>query len=314
MIRGTFGDVFEAHRRELLAHCYRLTGSFVDAEDLVQETFLRAWRGLDGFEGRSSVRTWLYRIATNVCVDAAVRRSRRPVPTGDLLAEHAALQPYPDRLLPVRAEDSAGDVVTARETIELGFIAALLHLPLRQRVVAVVRDVLGWTAAETAELLDISIASTNSLLQRARATLQRHAPTNRLAWTRPELTEEDEEVLRRYVSAHERGDARAIIAMLRADVRITMPPAPPYVGVGAASAFFDEILGREAPGEWRLVPTRANGRLAAANYLRRPGDDRYRALSIDVLDVRDGEIVAANCFLDAALFPAFGLPPEHPEP
>ncbi|OWY59801.1 RNA polymerase subunit sigma-70, partial [cyanobacterium TDX16] len=202
---------------------------------MVQETFLRAWRALDRFEGRSSLRTWLYRIATNVCLDALARSGRRTLPAGDLLAESSELQPYPDLAF---GSDGAGpgERLEARETVELGFLAALLHLPPRQRAVLIVRDLLGWNAEETATLLDLSVPAANSLVQRARATLRRHAPASRLEWVPPELTPEDEDLLRQYVEAHERADAEAIVALLRADVRITMPPEAAVVGVADASA------------------------------------------------------------------------------
>jgi RNA polymerase sigma-70 factor (ECF subfamily) len=322
-VGGVSFDVLAArHRRELHAHCYRMTGSVVDADDLVQETFVRAWRARDRFEGRSSVRTWLYRIATNVCLDALGRRGRRAMPMGDLLADESALQPYPDELLGPGAGGvgiapaSGGgidDGAVARETLELGLIAALQHLPARQRAALVLRDVLGWTPPEVAEVLGVSVAATNSLTQRARATVARRLPRDRSDWTRPPLTADDRVVLDRYVQAHEQGDAAAILGLLREDVRITMPPNPPAVGLAAATAFLRSVIDPALrPGDWRMVATRANGRPAAANYLRRPGDDRFRALSVDVITLDErGRIAEINCFLDDALFASFGLPLVH---
>jgi RNA polymerase sigma-70 factor (TIGR02960 family) len=309
-----FDDLVTSHRRELHAHCYRMTGSVVDADDLVQETFVRAWRSRDRFEGRSSVRTWLYRIATNVCLDSLGRRGRRATPVGDLLAEDVALQPYPDGLLApgVGGAGAVGpdDRAVARETIELGLIAALLHLPGRQRAALVLRDLLGWTPTEVADVLGVSVAAANSLTQRARATLAGRVPGDRATWERPELTTTDQAVLDRYIRAHEQGDATTILGLLRDDVRITMPPEPPAVGLADATTFLRSVIDPAIrPGDWRMVPTRANGRPAAANYLRRPGDDRFRALSVDVLTLdRSGRISEINCFLDEALFRVFGLP------
>jgi RNA polymerase sigma-70 factor (ECF subfamily) len=302
-----FDELARQHRRELHVHCYRMTGSFTEAEDLVQETFLRAWRALDRFEGRSSLRTWLYRIATNVCLDALTRSGRHTQPAGDLLAESRELQPYPDVVF---GSDGSGpgERLEARETVALGFLAALLHLPPRQRAVLIVRDLLGWNAEETATLLDLSVPAANSLVQRARVTLRRHTPASRLEWVPPTLTPADEDLLRQYVEAHERGDADTLVALVRADVRITMPPEAPVVGVADASATFRGLFGQDGAGTWRLVPTTANGRPAAAGYLRRPGGTTFEAIAIDVLHVEDAALVEISCFLDPTVFSAFGLP------
>ena len=318
----SFDDLAAHHRRELHAHCYRMTGSVVDADDLVQETFVRAWRARDRFEGRSSVRTWLYRIATNVCLDALARRGRRAMPAGDLLADDPALQPYPGGLVGPGARGigvapgtggGVDDGAIARETLELGLIAALQHLPARQRAALVLRDVLGWTPPEVAEVLGVSVAAANSLTQRARATVARRLPRDRAEWTRPTLTADDRRVLDRYVQAHEQGDETAILGLLRDDVRITMPPNPPAVGIEQSTAFLRSVIDRaRRPGDWAMVATWANGRPATANYLRRPGDERFRALSIDVLTLDErGRIAEINCFLDDALFASFGLPLLH---
>ena len=312
-----FDDVVQHHRHELHVHCYRLTGSVVDADDLVQETFTRAWRARARFEGRSSVRTWLYRIATNVCLDALGRRRRQALFVGDLLAESTTLQPYPDHPHgPAGAgvadgPDGPADGAVAGETVELGLIAALLHLPVRQRTALVLRDLLGWTPAEAAEALAVSVAAANSLTQRARATLAGRLPGDRGSWERPALTAEDRVVIDRYVRAHERGDVSVILGLLRDDVRITMPPEPPAVGVDQATAFLRSVIHPDLrPGDWSMVATRANGRPAVANYLRRPGDGVFRALSIDVLALDDScRIAEINCFLDPSVFAAFGLPP-----
>ena len=288
-----------------------MLGSFSDAQDLVQDTFLRAWQARDSFEGRSSFRAWLYRIATNACLDALKHSSRRKTvlagSPADYLSESADLEPYPDVLLDQVAASPDGALVE-RETIELTFLAVMQHLPPRQRAVLIIRDVLGWTAAETADLLDVSVTSTNSLLQRARSTLQQHRPPRRSDWKRPRITDAERDLLSRYMKAHERADANAIIALLRDDARITMPPEQPYIGGDHSAEFFVELLGPSGPGEWRLVPTMANRQPAAANYLRRHGETEFRALSIDVLRIEDGRLVEVNCFFGDHMFAAFGLP------
>lgn len=310
-----FAALAERHRRELHVHCYRMVGSFTEAEDLVQETLLRAWRARHGFEGRASVRSWLYRIATNACLDALAHSSRRhrPVGTGGGSDESddafVPREPYPDQLLdgvgPPDGDPSA--VAVSRETIELAFVAALAHLPPRQRAAFVIRDVLGWSAADAAADLGISVQATNSLVQRARSTLGRRMP--RRDDVSPRRLAPDERVaLDRYMEAHERMDAASLIAMLTDDVRITMPPEPACLGRAAAADFFAALLGPAGPGEWLLVPTLANRQPATLNYLRGWDDDVFRALSVDVLSVVDGEIAEVNCFLGAEAVARFGLP------
>ena len=300
----------ERHRRELQLHCYRMTGSFHDAEDLVQETLLRAWRARKSFAGRASLRTWLYRIATNVCLDALAKRPRKPASGA---TEVPWLEPYPDELLDrVAADDDLPDAtVVARETIELAFLVAIQHLPPRQRAVLLARDVLGWSAAETAEMLDLSVAGVNSALQRARATMRERLPERRTEWTAAEQSEAERELLDRYLDAHDRADADALTALLGEEMRFTMPPDP-FTTEGV-EAFVEmcrgAFAGPEALGHFKLVPTRANGQPAAAEYIEAPGDDRYRALGLDVLTVRDGKIVAVTTF-EPHIFAAFGMPME----
>jgi len=277
----------ESHRRELRAHGYRLTGNVADADDLVQETFLRAWRARDGFEDRASVRTWLYRIATNAFLDTQKAAARRTTPVGDLLETSTTIGPYP----------TLEDEVAADEVVELALIAALMHLPPRQRAAFVLRDVSGWTPAEVAGALDASVTTANSLVQRARATVRRHAPADPQHWRRPALTAADEEILRRYATAT---DAEALALLLADDVRITMPPDEAVVGLEAVA----EFLAR--PMDWRTIPTRANGRPALANYLR--GAQTYDALVVDVLRVVDGRIAEINAFVGAHHVAALGLP------
>ncbi len=307
---AAFGALVERYRRELHVHCYRMAGSFDEAEDLVQETFLRAWRFRDSFDGGPYFRAWLYRIATNACMDAHRRRARR-VATVDSYADLPWLQPYPDRLLDeVAPPDEEPDrVVVARETIELAFVAALQLLPPRQRAVLLARDVLGWSAAEVAAALELSVPAVNSALQRARATLQDRLPARRLDWSTTALSDDEQEVLALFIDAHERHDAEASAALLRDDTRITMPPAPfVFEGRELIAGALRTTFGVEEVGDWRLVPTRANRLPAAASYLRAWGDDTFRAFKLDVLRVEDGGIAEITTF-GSALFPAFGLPP-----
>ena len=305
---AAFGRLVERHRRELHVHCYRMLGSFDEAEDLVQETFLRAWRGRAGFDAGPGLRPWLYRIATNACLDALRRRSRR-VTTVDSFAELPWLQPYPDRLLDEVApsEEEPDAVVVSRETIELAFLALIQLLPARQRAAVILRDVLGWSAKETADLLETSVASVNSALQRGRATLEERAPQRDAAPATAELTEEERTLLHGFIDAHERSDAAAAAAVAREDIRITMPPYPMvYDGVDAIRPLLEQ--GLTEPGEWRLVATRANRMPAAACYLRAHGETEFRAFKIDVLRIEDGRIAEITTFGNAQ-FPAFGLAP-----
>jgi len=322
---SAFAALVERHRGELQVHCYRMLGSFDESEDLVQETFLRAWRKRANFrpDGRSSLRAWLYRIATNACLDLLRKRPRRVVPpqlapAGDPAsppeppADLPWLQPYPTRLLEsmAPAEDEPGPVVVARETIELAFLAAIQHLPPRQRAVLILRDVPGWSAKETASLLEASVVSVNSALQRARGTLRRRLPERRTEWAPSRgSNEEERELLRRYVDAHERADVDALAELLREDARLTMPPHPTwYAGreaiLIASQNGFDPKFGR-----LRSVVAGANMQPAAAHYLRRPGESDYLPLALDVLVIEAGRVAEINSFVFAGLFPAFGLPP-----
>ncbi|MET0227463.1 MAG: RNA polymerase subunit sigma-70 [Actinomycetes bacterium] len=302
-----FGELVQRHRRELHLHCYRMTGSFDEAEDLVQETFLRAWRKRDSFEGGPGFRAWLYRIATNACLDA-LRSSRRRPSTVQSFAEVPWLQPYPDRLLDELApSDTQPDaVVVARETIELTYLAVIQLLPPRQRAVLILRDVLDWSAVETAAMLEMSVAAANSALQRARATLRRRLPGRPSEWSGSEPSQEERLLLEAFIDAHERADAAAAAALARDDIRVTMPPHPwRFEGLEAIRPMLEE--GLTGPGEWRLVPTWANRQPAAASYLKAAGDTDFRAFKLDVLRVEGGRIAEITT-LDATLFPAFGLP------
>lgn len=308
------GEAFTAltkrHRRELHVHCYRMLASFDEAEDAVQETFLRAWRGRDSFDGSSLIRAWLYRIATNVCLDILRRRARR-LSAMHSFAEVPWLQPYPDRLLDeVAPSDEEPDaVVVERETIELAFLAAMQVLPPRQRAAFIVRDVLGWSASEAASLLETSVAAANSALQRARATMQEHLPSRRAEWSARELGDDERALLARFIDAHERCDAAAAVAIAAQDIRITMPPNPFFFeGLDAMAPLLERAFGEDRDGDWQLVPTKANRMPTAASYLRRPGDSEFRAFKFDVLHVKDGKITEITTF-GAGLFPTFGLSP-----
>jgi len=304
---AAFGELVQRHRRELHLHCYRMTGSFDEAEDLVQETFLRAWRKRDSFEGGPGFRAWLYRIATNACLDA-LRSSRRRPSTVQSFAEVPWLQPYPDRLLDELApSDTQPDaVVVARETIELTYLAVIQLLPPRQRAVLILRDVLDWSAAEAAAMLEMSVAAANSALQRARATLRRRLPGRPSEWSGSEPSQEERLLLEAFIDAHERADAAAAAALARDDIRVTMPPHPwCFEGLEAIRPMLEE--GLTGPGEWRLVPTWANRQPTAASYLKAAGDSEFRAFKLDVLRVEGGRIAEITTF-GATLFPAFGLP------
>jgi RNA polymerase sigma-70 factor (ECF subfamily) len=308
-----FAALVEPYRRELQVHCYRMLGSFEDAEDLVQETFLRAWRSRESFRGRSSFRAWLYRIATNASLDALERRPRRVSATHASPAELPWLQPYPDRLLEgiAPSDDEPDAVVVERETIELAFLVAIQHLPPKQRAALILRDVLGWSAKETAALLETSVASVNSALQRARGALKEHLPPHRSEWAAgADPSEQERALLQRYVDATEQGDGDAIVALLRDDARFTMPPEPVSVTgrEQIVSFWVDGGFGSDTLGHLRCLLTRANMQPAVAVYVLRAGDSEYRALALDVLRVEDGAVAEITTF-GPALFPEFGLPP-----
>jgi RNA polymerase sigma-70 factor, ECF subfamily len=302
-------------RGELLAHCYRMLGSAEEAEDLVQETYLRAWRSFDGFEGRSSMRTWLYRIATNACLTAIERRGRRPLPSGlgppdaDPAAPLAAaevpwLQPLPDALLAAEHDDPAA-VAASRAGIRLALVAALQYLSARQRAVLILRDVLEWPAAQVADLLGTTTTAVNSMLRRARGQLARVLPgEDEVA----EPAEPDRRaLLDRFAAAFENADAAALAELLREDVALEMPPMPAwFAGREAVTRFFaTQVLA--APGLFRMVPTIANGQPAFAAY-RRGNDGTYEAHAVQVLTVTATGVARLVVFLDPALFNAFGLP------
>ncbi|MFH8614048.1 RNA polymerase subunit sigma-70 [Streptomyces sp. NPDC017979] len=314
---AVFAALAQRHRHELRVHVYRMLGSFTDAEDLVQETLLRAWRKRESFEGRSTFRAWLYRIATNAALDflAGPARSREVVtavdgagaPASSALAEVTWLQPYPDELLDLAAPDSGEPhaVAIARETVELAFLAVIQHLPPRQRAVLVLRDIAGWPAQETAEALDLSVASVKSALQRARATLRENLPERRADWGAATSPSADERaLLQRYLAASRGADLSALAALLREDARQTMPPHHlVFEGRAAILDLWRPVLeGSGAWGDWRSVPFAVNRQPAAVNYVRRPGEADFTAVNVDVLRIEDGLVAEITTF-DPQLLP-----------
>jgi RNA polymerase sigma-70 factor, ECF subfamily len=307
----------EQHRTELVGYCYRMLGSAFEAEDAVQETMVRAWRGLDRFEGRSSLRSWLYRIATNVCLDmhGSPQRRARPMDLGPSSTADATLHPPPSEvrwLEPVpdgavlAAADDPADVAEARDSIRLALVAALQHLPARQRVVLILREVLRWQAAEVAELLDTSVASVNSALQRARATLG--AVGVRDTDTFQPLDAEQQALLARYVDAFERYDMDALTALLADDAIQQMPPYDLWLQGADQIRAWMLGPGADCRGS-RLLPVVANGSPAFGQYRRSP-DGGHAPWSLQVLEIAGGRIVGFNAFLEVdRLFPLFGLPP-----
>jgi RNA polymerase sigma-70 factor (ECF subfamily) len=315
-----FAALTEPYRRQLHLHCYRMLGSFDEAEDLVQETLLRAWRGRAGFEGRSLVRTWLYRIATNACLDHLERSSRRlqALESPQAAGSHDVgwLQPYPDRLLDqIESNESGPDtLVIARETIELAYLAAIQYLLPKQRAILILRDALGWSAKETALLLDESVASVNSALHRARSSMRKHMPERRLEWSAASAsTTTERALLERYMDATDRADVAALTALLRDEVRMTMPPFPTWFqGSQEIANAFALATDPSLPtylGQFRTVATAANRQPAVAAYVRRTGDAEYRALGLDVLRLDGDLVIEITRFVRADIFTAFGLPP-----
>jgi RNA polymerase sigma-70 factor (ECF subfamily) len=315
-----FADATRRYRRELHVHCYRMLASFQDAEDLVQETFLRAWQKRATYQGRAPFRAWLYRIATNACLDFLARHERRVVelsaqgaPGEDVKVPHFEwLQPFPDRLLELNApgQREADAMVIRRETIELAFLVALQYLPPKQRAVLILRDVLDWSAQETANLLDLSVASVNAALQRARATLRRHQPKRDNTSQPQALGAEEMLLVKQYADATERLDTEALTRLLRDDARFSMPPSPNVI-VGNRT-IIDSIVeggfGQPPFDDFKCTITWANRMPAVTNYVRRPGDTHYRAFMIDVLRIEDGAVSEILAFDMPDMLDAFGLP------
>jgi RNA polymerase sigma-70 factor (ECF subfamily) len=304
----SFAARADRHRRELHVHCYRMVASFHDADDLVQETMLRAWRSRDSFipiDGERGFRAWLYRIATNACIDF-LRRTPRQAPSTRTFAEVPWLEPYPDRLLDeLPAAATPESAIVDRETIALGYLALIQRLPPRQRAILILRDLLGWSAADTASALGTTVAATNSGLQRARETMQAGGGEGGTPAREP--TAKERALLAAYVDAHERADIAASVALMREDIRVTMPPRPVvYEGRDSLAPLLAQAFA-SGMGEWKLVTAWANRMPAAISYLRRPGDTEFRALKIDVLRIENGLVKEVTTF-DTRLLDAFGQP------
>jgi RNA polymerase sigma-70 factor (ECF subfamily) len=302
----------EPYRRELLAHCYRMTGSLHDAEDLVQETFLRAWKAYDSFEGKSSVRTWLHRIATNTCLSALEGRQRRPLPTGlgapssdptaELVerAEVPWLEPLPD------TSTDPSEIVGSRESVRLAFVAALQHLSPRQRAVLVLREVLQWKAAEVAGAIGTSTAAVNSLLQRARSQLEAVGPSAEDRLATPDSADAQDR-LARYIAAFEAYDVDRLVELFTSEAIWEMPPFVGwYQGPQAIATLIREQCPAQSAGDMRLIPLTANGQPAAAIYMR--DGDHHLPFQLHVLDMRADGVAHVVAFLDTTLFAKFGLP------
>jgi RNA polymerase sigma-70 factor, ECF subfamily len=316
--RPTSFDQLEDYRRDLTAYCYRMLGSPFEAEDAVQDTLVRAWRALDRFEGRSSVKSWLYRIATNVCLDSLQGRERRarPMDLGpaqepveanlNALPEVTWIEPIPDRLV-TTAEGDPAEVASSKESIRLAFVAALQHLPPRQRAVLILCAVLGWQASEVAELLDMSVAAVNSALQRARATIDASEP--REATAADGLEGEDGELLARYVDAFERYDMEALTSLIHEDATQSMPPYDLWLR-GRDDIFRWWVGPGAACRGSRVIPTTAaNGSPAFGQYKPAAEGGGYEPWALQVLELEGGKIVELTFFLDTeTVFPLFGLP------
>ena len=311
-----FRELTDPYRRELQLHCYRILGSVQDAEDLLQETLLAAWRGLEGFEGRSSLRAWLYRIATNRCLNALRDSQRRPVdartdlPVPTRIGETLWLEPYPDVMLEGIADSAPGPETRyeTKESVALAFVAGLQHLPPRQRAVLVLRDVLGFQASEVASTLESSEASVNSALQRARATLEARLPASRDRAPLPSSARE-RELLVEFAEVFEAGDVERVVELLTDDALLTMPPDPlEYQGHETIAAFLRDRFGAHAGRRVRLVPTRANGQPAFGHYIDDPQAPIAHCYGVLVLTLEGDRISALTRFGDSAILPHFGLP------
>ena len=310
MDEAAFAELAERHRRELHVHCYRMLGSFQDAEDAVQETFLKAWRARATYEGRATVRAWLYRIATNTCLDLLTRRRPEPATGGEV----RWLQPYPDSLLdelPADVADEPESRALARETIELAYVVAVQHLAPRPRAALILRDVMGWPAKDVADLLGDSVNSVNSALQRARAGMREHLPGERQEWTGDEGDNENRELVRRFTDASVAADIDAIAAMMRDDVRYSMPPWEGLV-VGRDAVVADWTAnGYPEMTGLRSVPTAVNRQPAIAYYRWDDEAVAHLPLTIDVLRV-SGDQVSEVTIFGAERFPSLGLPERLP--
>ena len=318
-----FRRLVEPHRASLHAHCYRMLGSLQDAEDALQETLLRAWRGLAAFGGRSSAHTWLYRIATNACLDEIARRPKRVLPAdrgppaadpgdpGEPLVESVWIEPYPDETLGLAVGYAAPEArYDQREAVELAFIAALQHLPARQRAVLILREVLGFSAREVSETLETTVASVNSALQRARATVDERLPEQSQQATLRSLGDDQVRgIVERYVDAWEKGDVEAVRTLLAEDATFSMPPWPGWWRGRETIAGFAKAA-HESCAQTTSLPTRANGQIAIAYYHKDADTGRYKPAAIDVITLEGALIKDITGFATPQIFPRFGLPPE----
>jgi RNA polymerase sigma-70 factor (ECF subfamily) len=331
---GAFGRLAEPYRGELHAHCYRMLGSTADAEDALQDTLLRAWRGLPRFEGRSTVRSWLYKIATNVCLRAIERRPRRVLPAdygpaagphdgpGAPVTEAVWLEPYPDEQLdpgtgPADPASPAGPEARYEqlEGVELAFIAALQHLPARQRAVLILRDVLGFSARETAAALETTSVSVDSALQRAHKSVDQRLPEQSQQATLRSLSDSTlKQVVQRYVSAWERNDVAAVVAMLADDAKLAMPPMPAWFSGREPVAAFLRRGPMSGATRWRLIPARANGQVAFGLYAWDDKTQAFRPRAVDVLTLHGAQIEGITAFMSPDAFGGFGLPAVLPAP
>jgi RNA polymerase sigma-70 factor (ECF subfamily) len=319
-VDDTFMAMVEPLRGELTAHCYRMLGSVHDAEDLVQETYLRAWKAYHNFENRSSVRTWMYQIATNACLSALGSKHRRTLPTGvgqpsgpptgELETRHevAWLEPLPDSVVWQQSAADPGEEVVSKESVRLAFVAALQHLTPPQRAVLILRDVLAWQASEVADALDLSVAAVNSSLQRARAHLAKLDPEADSSVDSLD-DEHTAQLLEDYVAAFESYDVDRIVATLKSDAVWEMPPFTAwYTGREAIHQLISNYCPAQGPGDQRMVPVRANGLPAFGLYMR-GADGVHRAFHIQQLELRDGLVSRVVAYFDTSLFDKFGLPP-----
>jgi RNA polymerase sigma-70 factor (ECF subfamily) len=316
-----FGRLAEAYRRELLAHCYRMLGSYADAEDALQETLLRAWRGLPRLEGRSSLRSWLYRIATNTCLRAIERRPKRVLPIdygpaadphdglADAVNDPVWLEPFPDASLGLDGLAGPEARYEQREGVELAFVAALQNLPARQRAVLILRDVLGFSAKETATVLETSPVSVDSALQRAHKAVEERLPTQTQQQTLRLIADNElSDLVERYIAAWERNDVDAVVAMLSEDAKMAMPPLPSWYSGRNAIADFLRLYPLSDVHRWKMLPTSANGQPALAGYLWDDDAGAFIPNCLSVLTLYDKQIEEVTAFLTAEAFLRFDLP------
>jgi RNA polymerase sigma-70 factor (ECF subfamily) len=317
-----FGQLVEPYRGELQAHCYRMLGSLHDAEDALQDALLNAWRGLAGFELRSSLRSWLYTITTNACLSAMRKRARRVLPIDlgpaadphdgprEPLAESVWVEPYPDDMLGLQDRSATPAArYEQRESVELAFVAALQHLPAHQRAVLILREVLGFSAAEAGDALELTVPAVNSHLQRARKAVEQRLPEQSQQTTLRSLGDDEiRRIVEGYMDAWERADVEAVVSMLAEDATMAMPPMPLWFSGRDAIEVFVRRVPLSGDILWRHVPTRANGQPAIGCYAWEEDKGAYLPRVLDVLSLRGSEIAAITSFVDGGIFARFGLP------